>query len=165
MKNKILITTTLAMTRFLFSWAEEPILLKFSELESSCYAAHKYVEIRGFLYEGEMGTKILSAEPNLQTCCVGAKNQRKKQILINGDVGQAKPQLPVTIRGTFFISTTTNSENRPLYQIDHAVLGEPKSLLTKDSIALLALVLVICGLAYTQVTSKFGILALRKPRD
>lgn len=113
-----------SLTRHLH--CEEPSLkLKFNDLETLNHADGKVVEIRGFLYEDKQGKKILSNEPNLRTCCVGAKSKRKKQILVTGKIGSFSPQYPITLQGLFYIAEEAKEDGnstQPLYQIENAVV-------------------------------------------
>lgn len=118
-----------------FAYSEAfPLKIKFSDLESMEEVHGKNVEIRGFLYERE-GLKILSHEPNLRTCCVGAKGKREKQILLSGNFETTHSNYPVTIRGLFTHMNKEKNHLQHLYQIDNAILIQDESQSGKKTIA------------------------------
>ena len=131
MKRKLYLLILSSASLFFFGLSgihpdtEPPIKIKFNDLGTLNGVNGKVVEIRGFLYESKEGTKILSNEPNLRTCCIASKSKREKQILISGNIEPSTPQHPITVQGLFSV-TPSNKENgeegKPLYQIEKAII-------------------------------------------
>lgn len=81
-------------------FCDEAVLeVRFSDPHALLNAKGKKIKIKGFLFEGEDGTKILSNEPNLRTCCAGALAKRDKQILVVGELKKFSPANVITLEG------------------------------------------------------------------
>lgn len=63
------------------------------------------IEIRGFLYRSADSKKVLAAEPNLKSCCIGSTSKRHRQLLLEGNIDDMPDQYkPVTLQGNLFIN-------------------------------------------------------------
>lgn len=57
------------------------------------------VEVRGYIHQNQVGEWFLSADPGIETCCVGKKERRRREIfLVNGFSGE-KSHKPVLVKG------------------------------------------------------------------
>jgi hypothetical protein len=57
------------------------------------------VEMKGFLFQAPEGYWILSKEPNLKSCCIGASHKHDSQITLFGNFAGYSDNLPLRIRG------------------------------------------------------------------
>ncbi len=77
------------------------------------------VELKGFLFRTEGGAWILSSEPNLKSCCVGAGHKTSSQITLLGDFSDCSPHKPLETRGIlhiqegrYFLSDVQSTQNQ-----------------------------------------------------
>lgn len=99
----------------------------------------KRVQIRGFLYRSDEGNWILSAEPNLMTCCVNKQDKIGRIIFVIGSSLEASPSQAVTVEGLLSINPAWD-QNGNLKQI--YVLNNATVLPTQISRSTLALSLI-----------------------
>lgn len=57
--------------------------------------------LRGFLFQADNGSWILSEEPDLKKCCIQADHKQESQIVLLGDLCKYSTNLPLHVRGTF----------------------------------------------------------------
>lgn len=102
--------------------AEEIIpLINFFSLESTLkeemLRQNQLIQIRGFLYEANDSTLILSAEPHLKTCCIGRETKKYKQLLVSGNlINEATRENAITLQGNL----TTDLNHRYPFQLQNA---------------------------------------------
>ncbi|MCH9624961.1 MAG: hypothetical protein S4CHLAM123_01230 [Chlamydiales bacterium] len=58
------------------------------------------ITLTGFLFQTEESNWILSNEPDLKTCCIGAKHKRESQITLLGNFSNYTEHLPLKVTGT-----------------------------------------------------------------
>lgn len=106
--------------------SQEPVKVAFHQLKNANPYHQQKVIIRGFLYSGTDGRWILSPEPNLRSCCVGA-SQKVSQHIFLGDsfIGKEEKQ-PISVQGIFFIDPTYNADGtvKQLYRMEQAIIYE-----------------------------------------
>jgi hypothetical protein len=59
------------------------------------------VTLRGFLYKTTNGSWVLSQEPNLKSCCVGAQSKVMKQIYLFGELPDVASSAVAEVTGRF----------------------------------------------------------------
>jgi len=59
--------------------------------------------VRGFLYQTQEGSWIVSQEPNLKTCCVGAAHKADSQIEVEGTFPESAINKAVTLKGDWVV--------------------------------------------------------------
>lgn len=85
------------------------------------------VRIRGFLYQTQDGRWILSAEPNLKTCCVGSPAKALQQILVTGDFAKETLE-PVTVEGIFLVEPVNGPKGTgQLFKLENAKIYQERS--------------------------------------
>lgn len=83
------------------SAAAEIPLRTFAELDL-IKLDQQIISIRGFLYKTADQQWILAADPDLKSCCVGAKNKARRQIYLEGELAlPQQPVLAITLQGRF----------------------------------------------------------------
>src|SRR5262249_33551792 len=73
--------------------------MSFQDLSTTSFH-NREVAIRGFLYAGKDGRRILSAEPNLKTCCIGSAHKAQSQIIVDSTLHVLPSSRAVTLQGT-----------------------------------------------------------------
>lgn len=86
----------------------------------------KKVKIKGFLYINQKHEWILSAEPNLKTCCMGSKEKATQQIFLNGIFDEKWINQIIAIEGIFKFNPN-GDEGRHYFLSDVIVIKEDKS--------------------------------------
>lgn len=77
------------------------------------------ITIKGFVYHKE-GQWILSAEPNLKSCCIGTSQNLLKQIYLDHYESDGNSQHLVTLQGNFVINPQwNNKELESFYFLTH----------------------------------------------
>lgn len=61
------------------------------------------VQIRGFSYQTSDGQYILSAEPNLKSCCVGSADKSRQQILLGDSISTFPGSQAIVVRGSLHV--------------------------------------------------------------
>lgn len=89
-----------------------------------CDYHQKDVQIRGFLYQREDGTLILSSEPNLKTCCLGSKDKISQQVIVESQIAYVPSSRSVTMQGYFSISPKWERDGTmtQLYKLEKAIV-------------------------------------------
>ena len=64
------------------------------------------IVIRGFLYQHPDGSWILAAEPNLHSCCIGAKHKDHSQVFLIGNFEEGQTNQIATLQGTLYRQDT-----------------------------------------------------------
>lgn len=64
----------------------------------------KEVVIRGFIFQTSEGRMILAGEPNVKSCCLGAPEKIRQQIVLDGDISEFKSNSIVMIEGRFVVT-------------------------------------------------------------
>lgn len=83
------------------------------------------VQLRGFLYQTKEGFWILSKEPQLKSCCVGAKEKVMEQVFLSGDLaGHYSPATVVDVTGILTVNPLYSESGEVLqyYQLQNAVI-------------------------------------------
>lgn len=84
---------------------EQAVQINFYNFENAAQHDGQLVTIRGFLYESPEAYKVLAAEPNLKSCCVGSASKRERQLLVTGDLESAgSGGSAVTLKGTLVVA-------------------------------------------------------------
>lgn len=103
------------------------------------------VSLRGFLYETQEGGRILAAEPNLKSCCVGAADRQERQVWVLGpDVTLPSMARVVVLRGRL----SRDESGRGLQLQNAALVGDTGSFYCPLCIATPLLLLLLAGIAY-----------------
>ena len=92
---KILVIPFLLL--FALLQAEEPTKATFESLSS--YLTGQEIIIRGFLYKSPNHQWILTSEPNLKSCCVGAFHKATHQITLEGVFAEQDINRVISVRG------------------------------------------------------------------
>ena len=87
-------------------------MLLTTDTDLSSISNGEELSLRGFLYKTDQGEWILSAEPNLKSCCVGTKSKAQSQVALSGNLDESHLQKAVTVKG--------NWSKEPRYQIKNA---------------------------------------------
>lgn len=78
-------------------------IVQFQDLLNNPYHYNgEIIIIRGFLYHISDEISILSAEPNLKSCCIGSDSKRLQQVIVYGDDLPTQNNLAVTLSGSLF---------------------------------------------------------------
>jgi hypothetical protein len=59
------------------------------------------LQLKGFIYPSPDGEWILSQEPNLRSCCVGAAHKASSQVVLQGNFSEYSSDIPLFVRGIF----------------------------------------------------------------
>lgn len=103
------------------------------------------VSLRGFLYETQDGGKILAAEPNLKSCCVGTADRQERQVWVLGpDVTPPSMARVVVLRGRL----SRDEAGRGFQLQNAALIGDTVSNYCPLCIATPLLLLLLAGIAY-----------------
>lgn len=111
---------------------QEPTKIDFKSLkdvvekQSVSPSQNNLIEIKGFLYELPEGGSILSAEPNLKSCCVGSKKKNDTQIFIKNIISKIQGHTAVVMQGDLHVSPTYGKDGEwiALYYLDNAKIVE-----------------------------------------
>lgn len=109
------------------------------------------VSVKGFLYETKEGKHILSSEPNLKSCCVGASAKVSQQIVVRGEFPPGPWRVPVVVQGVFAVEPLRDKDGKliQLFKIDHAYVVEDTVEKTPIwSLAIIALLLCASWVIY-----------------
>lgn len=112
----------------LFCGETAPLSLSFQDLsepaESQLYRKYhnKEVVIRGFIYETAGGEKILAAQPDVKSCCVGSKDKTSEQILLVGNITLEDASKAYLVQGKFVVDPKKDESNKivSLYRLEEA---------------------------------------------
>lgn len=116
--------------------------LSFDDLSAAPYPQE--VIMRGFLYRTQSGDLVLASEPNLKSCCVGAKHKSKQQIFVEGDVGNPEAGEVYLLHGIFNVDP-----GKGIYFLREAYIIKPQTDPIKWSVAfILVIFLAALCLAY-----------------
>lgn len=91
----------------LYGTCQEPLSIN-ELLHSSQQYSGKEVLVRGFFYKRDL-EGILSAHPNLKTCCIGSSHQVQNQIFLEGEIPEIETKKPLVFTGIFSIEPSINS--------------------------------------------------------
>lgn len=86
---------------------------------------HREVTMRGFLYQDKESDRwLLSAEPNLKSCCIGTSAKIATQVVVLGDIKVPSVFCPVTVQGTFELNPQWNAEGNitQIYRLEQATV-------------------------------------------
>lgn len=83
------------------------------------------VEVKGFVYPYLDGSLILSPEPHLKTCCIGAHSKADKQILLHTQQDAPSAGEVIVVKGKLY--KMPSSENGPLYYMTDVELRALKA--------------------------------------
>lgn len=103
------------------------------------------VVLRGFVYQAKNGDWILSPEPNLRSCCVGAAHKNDQQIVLQGDFSKSPSHQVINVKGQL---STLNSG-----QIQKIVMQNP-SVYTEET-SFFYTILILFGIAIFCMMSVF----------
>lgn len=95
--------------------------LKHLEREFRAYNHHE-VTMRGFLYQDKEKRWLLSAEPNLKSCCLGTSAKIATQVVVLGEIQEPSFICPVTVEGKFKLEPQWDSEGnlKQIYCLEQA---------------------------------------------
>lgn len=85
----------------------KPSFISFNDL-STCDHDKKTIQIRGFAYKKTDGQWILSPDPALKSCCVGAALKAKEQIFLSGNFAPLSEAQAIVVQGNLHTHTTRN---------------------------------------------------------
>lgn len=77
------------------------------------------VLMRGFTYQTSSGQWILSPDPHLKSCCVGATAKAKEQVLLFGDFTSLPKAVAVVVQGHWHIRS---GQKTKVYVLENAAL-------------------------------------------
>lgn len=104
------------------SQSNMPLSALIKDLESEFAPYHNQpVTLRGFLYKSQDERWILSARPNLKTCCVGSEANILSQVEVHGQSLSASPDKVVALHGVFRIKpSVVQNRLEALYYLSDA---------------------------------------------
>lgn len=84
------------------------------------------VRLRGFLFKSPSGRWLLSAEPDLKSCCAGSPLKVSKQVFLDGNYEEEGINKLVEMRGIFTIDLKRNHEGElvQVFALREAILTD-----------------------------------------
>lgn len=92
-----------------------PKVISFHCAEEFEHSLGMYVELRGFYSEQHDARRLISALPNLKSCCVGSAALRQSQVLLEGDFKAFSPHKVITVRGYLQLNPERECAGEPFY--------------------------------------------------
>jgi|GEM_PF-2006720 hypothetical protein len=83
-----------------------------------------YIELKGFLFQSPDHSWILSSEPGLKSCCMGALHKKDSQVSLDKDFSDLSSYKPLQMGGnlycvegkyTLFNSQAVSNDSYPLW--------------------------------------------------
>lgn len=92
-------------------------VLNLADFSSTPSATHhplhgSAVQVRGFWHPVSPDHGVLTATPDVKSCCIQAPAKIHQQLIVKGEIASLIPQRAVTLQGIFKLEPKTNSDGQ-----------------------------------------------------